>query len=122
MCYEKDDYIRIEAERKAAREREEEEDRPPEPYEEEHASQSSEPAEIESDKVRITLSGAAGQVPAVVQPHVTAASLCRYYLSKTGQEKSEDVRLSIDGETVDPTTTFGEMEVEQGEQIDVKRI
>lgn len=86
-----------------------------------NASQSSEaPIEI-SDKVRINLMGPFGQVSATVLPHVTAASLCKYYLKRTDKDRSliDTTRLSLDGETLEPEMTVDDMDVEAGDQIDV---
>lgn len=86
-----------------------------------NASQSSDgPIEI-SDKIRINLMGPFGQVTATVLPHVTAASLCKFYLKRTDKDKSlvDTTRLSLDGETLEPDTTVEDMDVEAGDQIDI---
>ena len=123
VCYEKDSYNRMETEARDMRRQAEVQEEADEEDEGQthYASQSSEPPIEISDKVKINLMGPYGTVSATVQPHVTAASLVKYYLKKTDQDKSlaESIRLSLDGETFKPDTKFEEMEVDAGDQIDV---
>ena len=49
-----------------------------------NASQSSEPIPEIDNRSRFTLSGAEGDVQALVQSHVTAKTLCKYYAKKKG--------------------------------------
>lgn len=116
VCYEKDVYARLDAVSRP----------PPLPVDEQeeddaNRSQSSEPPIEVNDKVRINLHGEFGPVTATVQPHVTAANLCKYYLKKHDKDTSlaKHYRLKFDGETIDPDTKFADMDVETGDQIDV---
>jgi hypothetical protein len=128
VCFDKHYYERLEAEAqdkwRAAEKDGQGEEEGDDDNAEGQASQSSEPVAEISDKARITLVGDFGQVSAVVQAHVTAASLCKYYIKRSKQDKSlhDSYRLSLDGETLDPSTPFSDMGVEDGEQMDVVRI
>lgn len=126
MCYELSDWERIELKRAVHDEdNDKEEDADNARAEEEaNASQSSEPVPETDRKVRFTLAGANGEVQAVVQPHVTAKALCKYYAKKSGMDETEglDLRLSLDGDVIDPNTKFEDMDVDEGDQVDVIKV
>lgn len=59
-----------------------------------------------------------------MQPHVTAKTLCKYYAKKRNLDDSvaTTLRLSLDGETIDPSTKVEDMDVEDGDQVDVIKV
>jgi hypothetical protein len=89
-----------------------------------NASHSSEPVPEVDNKSRFTLSGAEGDVQALVQSHVTAKTLCKYYAKKKGLEEgvAATLRLSLDGDIIDPSTKVEDMDVDDGDQVDVIRV
>jgi hypothetical protein len=122
VCYEKAHWERIEVERT---QRETPVDTGvAQEDQEETGSQSSEPVPETEKKVRFTLAGAQGDIQASVLPHVTARSLCKYYVKKTNMDPSLAVsmRLSWDGETIDPEMKFEELDVDDGDQVDVIQV
>ena len=88
------------------------------------AGESSEPVPEIDNKSRFTLSGAEGDVQAIVQAHVTAKTLCKYYAKKRNLDESvvASLRLSLDGETMDPNTKVADMDVDDGDQVDVIKV
>lgn len=129
VCYEKPFYHRLESEAKDTRRqaelrKEEEQVEEDDDQDDGNESQSSEaPIEI-TDKVKINLMGPFGLISATVQPHVTAGSLCKYYLKKTANDKAllDSLRINLDGEMLGPDTTVEDMDVDAGDQIDVVQI
>lgn len=89
-----------------------------------NASQSSEPIPDADHKSRFTLSGAEGDVQALVQSHVTAKTLCKYYAKKKNLDEgvAATLRLSLDGDIMDPATKVEDMDVDDGDQVDVVRV
>lgn len=91
---------------------------------EQEQGESSEPVPDTDNKSRFTLSGAEGDVQAIVQSHVTAKTLCKYYAKKKGLDEkvAATLRLSLDGEVIDPDTKVQDMDVDDGDQVDVIKV
>jgi hypothetical protein len=116
-------WERLEAERAVLDDDEEENANDAQAEYEANASQTSEPAPETEHKVRITLAGSDGEVQAVVQPHVTAKALCKFYAKKWGIEgEAPNLRLSLDGDVIEPETKFEDMDIDGGDQVDVIKV
>ena len=75
-------------------------------------SQETAAAEVNCES-HCTLVGAEGEILALVQPHVTAATLCKYYAKKKGlrADIAVTLRLSLNGRIVNPSTKVKDMSV-----------
>ena len=53
--------------------------------------------------------------------HVTATYMVKWYCQKANRDPAEaaGMHLKFDGDVIHPTTTVGDMDVENGDQIDV---
>lgn len=71
--------------------------------------------------MRISLLGSKGICTRKFPISMTAATLCRYYAEKHMKDMTVGgkLRLSVDGEVVDPGTRLEDMDVEDEDQVDV---
>jgi hypothetical protein len=74
--------------------------------------------------IRFTLSGEEGSTQARVASHVLASALCKFYCKKLNLDMTmaAKLRLSLDGDAIDPDTKFGDMDVDDGDQVDVVKV
>ncbi|KAL7421743.1 hypothetical protein Q5752_003514 [Cryptotrichosporon argae] len=78
----------------------------------------------EDDAVGICVRGERGEADLHVRWTETAHTVCRIYLRKLGEDPklAVNMRLVFEGDDVDPTTTLAGMDVEDGEQLDVRDV
>lgn len=79
------------------------------------------PATNAVDKIKLTVRGEEGNLRLQAKLTTTAGSICRHYCNKyhiTGP-RAESMRLYFDGESFEPDTEIGDMDLEAGDLVDV---
>ncbi|WVQ83196.1 hypothetical protein IAT38_005335 [Cryptococcus sp. DSM 104549] len=129
--YEKYHYDIIEAERRARLEKLDDDDDVPAPDDDDNAPASpsgaarevsATPAPENGETILIHVRGSNGEARLRVRKTVTAGKVLKHYCTKVGLSKDdvEKLQLVFDGSGVDPEDKVGDLDVEDGDMLDVR--